>query len=70
LGEVAKCRIGSSAITKSSAKTANKTIVRALEAQPHLDLEAGQITQHWGTLTDLPIASGEQARLSSTEALN
>ncbi len=55
---------------KSSAKSSSKTIVRAVEAQPHLDLEKGQVTQPWGTLTDLPIAIGEQARLQSIEALN
>ncbi len=55
---------------RSSAKTDTKTVVRALEAQPHLDLEKGQVTQHWGTLTDLPIDLGEQTRLQSIEALN
>jgi starvation-inducible DNA-binding protein len=51
-------------------KTASKTIVRAIEAQPHLDLDKGQETQFWGTLTDLPIALGENVRLQSIEALN
>jgi starvation-inducible DNA-binding protein len=55
---------------KSSAKSPSKTIVRAVEAQPHLDLERGQETQPWGTLTDLPIALSEQTRLQSIEALN
>lgn len=55
---------------KSSAKSQQKTIVRAIEAQPHPDLEKGQETQPWGTLTDLPIALGEQARSQSIEALN
>jgi starvation-inducible DNA-binding protein len=44
---------------KSSAKSPHKTIVRAVQAQPHLDLEKGQETQSWGTLTDLPVAFGE-----------
>jgi starvation-inducible DNA-binding protein len=56
--------------TKLSAKMPPKTIVRAVQAQPHLDLEKGQETQPWGTLTDLPIALGEQVRLQSIEALN
>ncbi|MGO9545465.1 MAG: Dps family protein [Rhodomicrobium sp.] len=55
---------------KTSAKSPSKTIFRAVEAQPHLDHEKGQVTQHWGTLTDLPIALGEQVRLQSIEALN
>ncbi len=55
---------------KSSAKSPPKSIFRAVEAQPHLDLDKGQETQPWGTLTDLPIALGEQARLQSIEALN
>ncbi len=55
---------------KSSQKTYPKTIVRALEAQPHLDLDKGQETQPWGTLTDLPIALSENARALSVEALN
>jgi starvation-inducible DNA-binding protein len=55
---------------KSSAKSPSKTIVRALEAQPHLDLDKGQETQPWGTLTDLPIALSEEARLQSVESLN
>lgn len=55
---------------KSSAKSPSKTIVRAPEAQAHLDLDKAQETQPWGTLTDLPIALGEQARLQSIEALN
>lgn len=55
---------------KSSAKSPSKTIVRAVEAQPHLDLDKGQETQPWGTLTDLPIALSEQARLQSIESLN
>jgi starvation-inducible DNA-binding protein len=45
-------------------------VVRAAGAQPHLDLEKGQETQPWGTLTDLPIALSEQVRLQSIEALN
>ncbi len=55
---------------KASAKTPVKTVVRAVEAQPHLDLDKGQETQPWGTLTDLPIALSEQVRLQSIEALN
>jgi len=55
---------------KSSAKASPKTIVRALDAQPHLDLDKGQETQPWGTLTDIPIALSEQVRLQSIEALN
>ncbi len=55
---------------KSSAKTPHKTIVRAIEAQPHLDLDKGQETQPWGTLTDLPIALDEQVRVQSVQALN
>jgi starvation-inducible DNA-binding protein len=55
---------------KSSEKSHPKTIIRAVEAQPHLDLDKGQITQHWGTLTDLPIALGQQARIGSIESLN
>jgi starvation-inducible DNA-binding protein len=55
---------------KPSPKLFSKTVVRALEAQPHLDLEKGQVTQPWGTLTDLPIAISEQTRLQSIEALN
>jgi len=55
---------------KSSAKSSSKTIVRAVEAQPHLDRDKGQETQPWRTLTDLLIALSEQARLQSIEALN
>jgi starvation-inducible DNA-binding protein len=55
---------------KASAKSPSKTIVRAVEAQPHLDLDKGQETQPWGTLTDLPIALSEDVRLQSIEALN
>jgi starvation-inducible DNA-binding protein len=55
---------------KSSAKYPPKAIYRSLEAQPHLDLEKGQETQLWGTLTDLPIALSEQVRVQSIEALN
>jgi len=55
---------------KSSAKSPSKTIVRAVEAQPHLDLDKAQETQPWRTLTDLPIALSEQARLQSIESLN
>jgi starvation-inducible DNA-binding protein len=56
--------------SKPSSKSSQKTIVRAAEAQPHLDLDKGQETQPWGTLTDLPIALSENVRLSSIEALN
>src|ERR1700680_3847463 len=55
---------------KSSSKSSQKTIVRAVEAQPHLDLEKGQETQPWGTLTDLPIALSENVRVQSIDALN
>ncbi len=55
---------------KSSPKSQQKTIVRAVEAQPHLDLDKGQETQPWGTLTDLPIALSEEQRTQSIEALN
>jgi starvation-inducible DNA-binding protein len=51
-------------------KSSPKTVIRAVEAQPHLDLDKGQETQLWGTLTDLPIALSEQVRLQSIEALN
>ncbi len=56
--------------SKSTHKTASKTIVRAIEAQPHLDLKKGQETQYWGTLTDLPIALSENVRVHSIESLN
>jgi starvation-inducible DNA-binding protein len=56
--------------TRSSAKSPARNITRAIEAQPHLDLDKGQETQPWGTLTDLPIALDEQARSQSIEALN
>ncbi|MGO9174413.1 MAG: Dps family protein [Rhodomicrobium sp.] len=56
--------------TKPSAKYPPKAIHRSFEAQPHLDLEKGQETQPWGTLTDLPIALSEQVRVQSIEALN
>ncbi len=56
--------------TKSTHRTASKTIVRAIEAQPHLDLDKGQETQYWGTLTDLPIALSENVRVQSIESLN
>ncbi len=55
---------------KASPKSSPKAIVRAVEAQPHLDLDKGQETQPWGTLTDLPIALDENTRLQSIEALN
>jgi starvation-inducible DNA-binding protein len=55
---------------KSSPKSQQKTIVRAVEAQPHLDLDKGQETQPWGTLTDLPISLSEETRMQSIEALN
>lgn len=55
---------------KSQSKASPKTIIRALEAQPYLDLDKGQETQPWGTLTDLPIALSEAARIQSIEALN
>ncbi len=55
---------------KYSSKSPRKTIVRAIEAQPHLDLDKGQETQPWGTLTDLPVALDENTRLQSIEALN
>ncbi|HZV21059.1 MAG TPA: DNA starvation/stationary phase protection protein [Hyphomicrobiales bacterium] len=57
-------------MAKSSSKFSPKTVMRAVEAQPHLDLDKGQETQPWGTLTDLPIALSEQARLQSIESLN
>lgn len=44
--------------------------MRAVQAQPHLDLDKGQETQPWGTLTDLPIALDEGVRSQSIEALN
>jgi len=53
-----------------SDKHAAKPFVRAPEAQPHLDLDKGQETQPWGTLTDLPIALGENVRAQSIETLN
>ena len=55
---------------KASPKSQHRTIVRAVEAQPHLDLDKGQETQPWGTLTDLPISLGEETRMQSIEALN
>jgi starvation-inducible DNA-binding protein len=55
---------------KSSSKHPARTIVRAIEAQPHLDFEKGEVTQPWGTLTDLPIALSEQVRTQSIDALN
>lgn len=55
---------------KSSNKSSPKTIIRAIEAQPHLDLDKGQETQPWGTLTDLPIALSENVRVQSIESLN
>ena len=55
---------------KPSAKSPHKTVVHAYRAQPHLDLEKGQETQYWGTLTDLPIALDDQVRMQSVEALN
>ena len=55
---------------KSSPKMQQKTILRAVEAQPHLDLDKGQETQPWGTLTDLPISLSEETRMQSIEALN
>ncbi len=55
---------------KTSAKSSPKPIVRAVEAQPHLDLDKGQETQPWGTLTDLPISLSEDVRAQSIEALN
>ena len=55
---------------KASSKSPQQTIVRAVEAQPHLDLDKGQETQPWRTLTDLPIALDEQTRMQSIEALN
>ena len=55
---------------KSSAKYPPKPIHRSIEAQPHLDLEKGQETQPWGTLTDIPVALSEQVRVQSIEALN
>jgi starvation-inducible DNA-binding protein len=61
--------------TKTASKTSPQgsssgTIIRAVKAQPHLDLEKGQETQPWGTLTDLPIALSEGVRSQSIEALN
>jgi starvation-inducible DNA-binding protein len=53
-----------------SDKYAAKRVVRAPEAQPHLDLDKGQETQPWGTLTDLPISLGENVRAQSIETLN
>jgi starvation-inducible DNA-binding protein len=55
---------------KASPKPQQKTILRAVEAQPHLDLDKGQETQPWGTLTDLPISLSEETRMQSVEALN
>jgi starvation-inducible DNA-binding protein len=55
---------------KFSPKSPPKSITRAIEAQPHLNLDKGQETQLWGTLTDLPIALDEQVRSQSIEALN
>ncbi len=55
---------------KPSNKSSPKTIIRAIEAQPHLDLDKGQETQPWATLTDLPIALSENVRIQSIEALN
>ena len=55
---------------KTAAKFPQKAVVRATEAQPHLDLDKGQETQPWGTLTDLPIALGEETRLKSIGLLN
>jgi starvation-inducible DNA-binding protein len=55
---------------KASPKPQHKTIFRAVEAQPRLDLDKGQETQPWGTLTDLPIALGEGVRMQSIETLN
>jgi starvation-inducible DNA-binding protein len=56
--------------TKSTHRSSSRTIVRAVEAQPHLDLDKGQETQYWGTLTDLPIGLSEEVRLQSIESLN
>ncbi len=56
--------------TKSAAKSHPRPIFRAVEAQPHLDLDKGQETQPWGTLTDLPIALSPEVRSQSIEALN
>ncbi len=55
---------------KPSSKYAPRPFARAIEAQPHLDLEKGQETQPWGTLTDLPIALSEEVRAQSIQALN
>jgi starvation-inducible DNA-binding protein len=55
---------------KAAAKSSQKPILRAVEAQPHLDLDKGQETQRWGTLIDLPIALSEKVRAQSIEALN
>jgi starvation-inducible DNA-binding protein len=55
---------------KAAAKSSSKPILRAVEAQPHLDLDKGQETQAWGTLIDLPIALSEKVRVQSIEALN
>jgi len=55
---------------KANPKAYPRAVVRAIEAQPHLDLDKGQETQPWGTLTDLPVALSEQVRLQSIEALN
>jgi starvation-inducible DNA-binding protein len=55
---------------KLSPKSYPKPVVHAFEAQPHLDLDKGQETQPWGTLTDLPIALGEAVRAQSVQALN
>jgi starvation-inducible DNA-binding protein len=56
--------------TKSTHRTSSRTVLRAVEAQPHLDLDKGQETQYWGTLTDLPIALTEDVRVQSIESLN
>lgn len=55
---------------KTAAKFPQKTVVHAPEAQPHLDLDKGQETQPWGTLTDLPISLSEETRLQSIGLLN
>jgi starvation-inducible DNA-binding protein len=56
--------------TKSTHRTSSRTVLRAVEAQPHLDLDKGQETQYWGTLTDLPIGLSEDVRVQSIESLN
>ena len=55
---------------KSSPKPQQKTILRAVKAQPHLDLDKGQETQPWGTLTDYPSRLVKSTRMQSVEALN